>query len=135
MQGDKIGEESGKVTVRRTLPNESGGPKVETSFEAAGSLLGVSHLTFGTYTSMVRPDGTIFGEGQGVARAKDGSAMASWVGQGVGKFTSGGGVSYRGALYYQSPNSQWSRLNSVAAIFEYEVDGQGNTKAQLWEWK
>jgi len=135
MQGDKIGEESGRVTVRRTLANEGGVPKVETSFEAAGSILGVNHQTIGTYTSILRPDGTIFGEGQGVARARDGSAMASWVGQGVGKFTGGGGVSYRGALFYQSPSPQWSRLNGVAAIFEYEVDGQGNSKSQLWEWK
>jgi hypothetical protein len=134
MLGDKIGEESGKVTVRRTLPNPGGVPRVETSFEAAGSLFGVSHQTIGSYTSMLRPDGTIFGDGQGVARGKDG-AMAAWVGQGVGKFTSDGGVSYRGALFYQSPSPQWARLNSVAAVFEYEVDGQGNTKAQIWEWK
>jgi hypothetical protein len=26
-------------------------------------------------------------------------------------------------------------LNSAAAIFEYEVDVEGNTRAQLWEWK
>jgi hypothetical protein len=25
--------------------------------------------------------------------------------------------------------------NSVAAIFDYEVAAQGNTRAQLWEWK
>jgi len=134
MLGEKIGEEAGKVTVRRTLPNPGGVPRVETSFEAAGSILGVRHQTIGSYTSMRRPDGTIFGEGQGVARGRDG-AMASWVGQGVGKFTGDGGVTYRGAVFYQSPSPQWSRLNSVAGVFEYEVDGQGNTKAQFWEWK
>src|SRR5262245_4580993 len=134
MQGEKIGEESGKVTLRRTVANPGGLPKVETTFEASGSLLGVDHMTIGTYISMVRPDGSIFGEGQGVARGKDG-AMASWVGQGVGTFKPDGGVSYRGALFYSSPFPRWSRLNSVAAIFEYEVDAQGNTKAQIWEWK
>jgi hypothetical protein len=29
----------------------------------------------------------------------------------------------------------WARLNSVAAIYEYEVDAQGNTKGEVWEWK
>jgi hypothetical protein len=134
MQGEKIGDESGRVTLRRTIANPGGAPKLETTFEASGSMLGVSHMTIGTYVSIIRPDGSLFGEGQGVARGKDG-AMASWVGQGVGTFRPDGGVSYRGALFYQSPSSQWARLNNVAAIFEYEVDSQGNTKAQIWEWK
>jgi|RhiMetdeSRZDD1v2_1073273.scaffolds.fasta_scaffold33534_6 hypothetical protein len=134
MQGEKIGDESGRVTLRRTIANPGGAPKVETTFEASGSILGVNHMTIGTYVSMIRPDGTLFGEGQGVARSKDG-AMASWVGQGVGTFRPDGGLSYRGALFYQSPSPQWARLNTVAAIFEYEVDSQGNTKAQIWEWK
>ena len=134
MQGDKIGNEAGKVTLRKTVPNPGGIPKVETTFEATGSILGVKHITIGTYVSMLRPDGTVFGEGQGVVRG-NGGAMASWVGQGVGTFRPDGGVSYRGAIFYQTPSPQWSRLNSVAAIFEYEVDGQGNTSAQIWEWK
>ena len=41
MQGEKIGEALGKVTARRVLPNPAGAPKMETSFEANGRLLGV----------------------------------------------------------------------------------------------
>ena len=33
-----------------------------------------------------------------------------------------GGGSYRGAVYYQTSSTKWPRLNSVAAIYEYEVD-------------
>ena len=134
MQGEKIGEESGKVTSQRVLPNPGGGPKMETSFQASGTLLGTGHTTTGTYASVVRPDGTIYGEGQGIVMSKDGD-MATWVGQGVGTIKKDGAVSYRGAIYYQTASAKWSRLNSVAAIFEYEVDAQGNTRAQLWEWK
>jgi hypothetical protein len=134
MQGDKIGEESGKVTSQRVLPNPGGGPKMETSFQASGTLLGTGHTTTGTYASIVRPDGTIYGEGQGIVMSKDGD-MATWVGQGVGTIKKDGAVSYRGAIYYQTASAKWSRLNSVAAIFEYEVDAQNNTRAQLWEWK
>ena len=134
MLGDKIVQESGRVTSQRVLPNNSGGPKMETSFQATGTLLGVNQTDTATYSSVVRPDGTVFGEGQGVVMGSDGE-MATWVGQGVGTIRKDGGVSYRGAVYYQSSTPKWSRLNRVAAVFEYEVDGQGNTKGDSWEWK
>jgi predicted methyltransferase len=61
--------------------------------------------------------------------------MATWIGQGVGTMKKDGSASYRGAAYYQSSSAKWSRLNSVAAIYEYEVDAQGNSRSQFWEWK
>lgn len=134
MQGEKIGEGSGKVISQRVLPNQGGGPKMETSFRASGTLLRVNETERGTYWSVVRPDGTLYGEGQGIIMGSDGD-VATWVGQGVGTIKKDGAVSYRGAIYHQSSSPRWSRLNSVAAIFEYEVDAEGNTRAQLWEWK
>jgi hypothetical protein len=83
---------------------------------------------------MMRADGTLFGEGQGLLVTRDGD-MATWVGQGVGTIKPGGVVSYRGAVYYQTTSPRWSRLNSVAGVFEYEVDVDGNSKSQVWEWK
>lgn len=133
MQGDKIGETSGKVTIQRVLPNPGGVPKTETSFQASGKVLGVEETETGTYTSVLRPDGTLYGEGQGVIMGKE--ELATWVGQGVGIIKKDGAVSYRGAVYYQSSSPKWSRLNNVAAIYEFDVDAQGNTRAQLWEWK
>jgi hypothetical protein len=134
MQGEKIGEESGKVTAQRILPNPGGSPKMETSFQANLMLLGVEATDTGTYWSVVRPDGTLYGEGQGIVMGKEGD-LATWIGQGVGTIKKDGAISFRGAVYYQSSSAKWSRLNSVAAIFEYEVDAQGNTRSQLWEWK
>ena len=134
MLGDKIGESTGKVTSRRVLPSAGGGPKMETSFESAAKLLGVDSAETGSYWAELRPNGTLYGEGQGIVMGKGGEA-ATWVGQGVGTLKKDGGVSYRGAVYYQTATPAWSRLNSVAAIFEFEVDAQGNTRAQLWEWK
>jgi hypothetical protein len=134
MQGEKIGEASGKVTSRRVLANPGGGPKMETSFEASGRLLGVEGTETGTYSSVIRPDGTLFGDGQGIIMGKGGE-LATWVGSGVGTIRKDGGVSYRGAIYYQTSSAAWLRLNAVAAIFEYEVDAQGNSRSQLWEWK
>jgi hypothetical protein len=134
MLGEKIGGAAGKVTSQRVLPNPSGGPKMETSFQSKGTLLGTDITETGTYWSIVRPDGTLYGEGQGVLRAKDGK-MATWIGQGVGTMKKDGTVSYRGAVYYQTSSQKWSRLNKIAAIFEYEVDQQGNSSSELWEWK
>lgn len=134
MLGDKIGTEIGKVTGQRVLANPGGGPKMETSFRATGTILGVNETVTATYWSHVRADGTLYGEGQGVVMGEDGS-MATWVGQGVGTLKKGGAVSYRGAVYYSSSSPRWARLNNVAGVFEYEVDADGNTKGELWEWK
>jgi hypothetical protein len=134
MQGEKIGEESGKVTSQRVLPNPGNSPKMEVSFQANLMLLGVEATDTGTYRSVIRPDGTLYGEGRGIVMGKEGD-LATWIGQGVGTIKKDGAISYRGAVYYQSASARWSRLNSVAAIFEYEVDAQGNTRSQLWEWK
>jgi hypothetical protein len=133
MLGEQIGEARGKRTGRRVLSADNGF-KVEVSFESAGKVLGVDANEIGTYTSAPRPDGTLYGEGQGVIIGPDGS-MATWKGAGVGKFVGGGAVSYRGAIYYSTASPKWTRLNSVATIFEFEVDAQGNTHSKLWEWK
>jgi len=42
MLGEKIGEISGKVTMQRVLSNLGGYPKMETSFQATGSVLGTN---------------------------------------------------------------------------------------------
>ena len=133
MLGEKIGEENGKVTVQRTLPSEGAGPRMETTFQASGSILGVAHRTTGTYTAEMRPDGSLIGHGQGIVMSAEGGA--SWVGSGVGKIKPDGGVSFRGSIFYYTSAAKWTRLNSVAGVFEYDVDAQGNSRAVIWEWK
>ena len=129
MLGDLVGESRGKRLVRRALPDG----KAEITLEDAGTILGLKGSGFGTYLAEVRPDGSIYGEGQGVFRTAQGE-MARWKGMGVGKFV-GAGVSYRGALSYQSNSPTLSRLNSIAVVFEFETDEAGNTHSKLWEWK
>ena len=58
MQGEKIGEGSGKVMSQRVLANPGGGPKVETTFQSKGTLLGVEQTETGTYYAVMRPDGS-----------------------------------------------------------------------------
>ena len=133
MLGDQIGEETGKVIVRRVLPGE-GRPKVEVSVQASGKLLGVETRSMVTYTATVRADGSVYGEGQGIVTGKNGEAATMKV-AGVGRLLGSGAVSYRGASYIESESEKWKRLNTVAIVFEYEADADGNAKSKVWEWK
>ena len=65
---------------------------MEVSFEESGKMLGLDVNGFGTYVAAPRADGTLYGEGQGLLMTRDGE-MATWKGQGVGKFVGGGAVS------------------------------------------
>jgi hypothetical protein len=133
MLGKQIGEETGKVTARRLLSVDDG-PKVEVSFQSQGKILGVVTRSTVTYWSRMRPDGSLYGEAQGLVVGK-GGAQATFKAQGVGKLGDGGAVSYRGAQYFYSDSPKLSRLNTIAVVFEYESDADGNTKIKLWEWK
>ena len=132
MLGDLIGETTGKRVLRRVLSTDP--PKVEVTFEDGGTMLDTPVSGFGTYTSVVRADGSIYGEGEGIMTTAEGEGIA-WKGSGIGKFGPGGAVSYRGILYYRTPSQKLSRLNSVGGVFEYEVDIEGKTQTKVWEWK
>jgi hypothetical protein len=133
MLGEQIGEETGKVMVRRVI-SVDGGTKVEVTTQSTGKLLGVETRNTVTYRAGIRPDGSLYGEGQGLVVGKGGE-QATWKGAGVGRLLEGGAVSYRGALYYHSDSPNFRRLNAVAVIFEYSADAEGNTKSKSWEWK
>jgi hypothetical protein len=114
MLGELIYQGSGKRIVRRVVSSEP--VKVEVTFEGGGKVLGVEAMEIGTYTSVIRPDGTIYGEG-------------------VGTFKERGAVGYRGAVYYHTASPKLSRLNTVAGVFEFEADESGNVQSKIWEWK
>jgi hypothetical protein len=97
-------------------------------------MLGINTTGFGTYSSAVRPDGSIYGEGEGALMTQDGE-LVTWKGSGQGKFKEKGAVSYRGILYYRTTSQKLARLNAAPSVFEYEIDPQGNTTAKFWEWK
>ena len=134
MLGELLIEEYGDTIVRRVLPSEGFAPKIEITFQASGKVLGVEYQNMGSYITAVRPDGLLFGEGQGLAMTVDGEAV-TWKGNGIGHFTTTGGASYRGAIYYQTASQKLARLNGVAGVFEYEVDENGKTSGKIWEWK
>ena len=76
------------------------------------------------------------GEGQGVVMTTDGSEMATWTGQGIGRFTSQGKIRFIGSLFFRtSSNGKLAFFNNLVGVFEYESDEQGNTSSKVWEWK
>jgi quercetin dioxygenase-like cupin family protein len=134
--GEQIGDERGNITSMRVIPGAEGqGLKVEVSFQSAGEILGIPATGIGTYSAVTRPDGLLYGEGQGMITTKDGET-AIWKGNGVGRPTGrGSAVSWRGAVYYQTSADHLKRLNGVAGIFEHEADENGNTIGRTYEWK
>jgi hypothetical protein len=135
MLGELIYEQKGKVTGQRVL--DVSPPRVETSFSATGTVKGGSTVSeMGTYWSEPRSPGILYGEVVGITMTSDGTEVATWKGGGIGRMSAGGKVSFRGALYWHtSSNGKLALLNNVVGVFEYEVDGQGNTSAKVWEWK
>ncbi len=132
MLGDKIGEVTGRRVSRRLLSVDP--PTAEVTFEDSGELFGVATVGTGTYTSVVRADGSLFGNGQGMIMTAEGEAV-TWTGTGVGHFGPGGSVSYRGMLFFRTTSKKLARLNNACGAFEYEVDAKGGTVSKRWEWK
>ncbi len=132
MLGEQIGESKGRRLLRRVVSSDP--MKVEVTFEDSGTMLGVKTMGFGTYVSEVRPDGSVFGEGEGGMLTEDGE-LVSWKGSGLGQLKAGGAVSYRGILYYRTASAKLAALNSTPGVFEYDVTADGATEAKIWAWK
>ncbi len=133
MLGELLGEFEGKIIGQRVIPSIN--PMTEITIQQSGKFLEMETTDIATYCSVLRPDGTLFGEGQGITMTKEGE-MATWKGQGVGQFIGKGpACSFRGAIYFQSSSDKLSCLNCIAVIYEYETEDNGNTHAKLWEWK
>jgi hypothetical protein len=70
--GTPVKEEKGMVTGQRVL-GVSPWPKTEASFTANDTLRGnIAASETGTYTSVMRADGSLYGQGQGIITTKMG---------------------------------------------------------------
>ena len=134
MLGDTVGEVRGQAISTRILSDEGQGPRMEITDQSAGELYGVSINQTVTYVGVLRPNGTISGEGIGITMTADGES-ATFRGYGVGTFVRPGAVSWRGTLLYETSSQKLARLNGIAVLFEYEVDESGKSEGLLYEWK
>jgi hypothetical protein len=132
--GELVGEARGRITTMRVLPDG----KMEVSQQGTGKLLGSEISDAATYWTVMRPNGTAYGEGQQAIMSGDGSS-AVWKGSGVGKPIGqggGGGWKYSVVGAFQTVASQkWGRLFDVCTVEEYEVDQNQNYHWKMWEWK
>lgn len=134
MLGDQLGTISGEMTGLRVLSTDGGHAVTEASFAGTGTLLGTTVKDMGTYESVVKPDGTLFGEGQGISMTAGGETV-TWHGTGVGRFNDSGGVSWRGCLFYETASAEFARLNGIATVFEFDTEESGKVSGSLYEWK
>lgn len=134
MLGETIGEAKGRITSTRVLGVGEFGPKVEVSFELSGKALGMDATFWLTYFSTPQPGGLLYGEGQGMLMTRDGDTV-SWTGQGTGRFTGGGKISWRGAIYFQGPSERLARLAGTVGVYEFDGDSEGNAYMKTFEWK
>lgn len=135
MLGERIADEIGQTISSRVLPPHDGAARMEVTYQAAGTILGLHYNDTGTYVATLQPDGTLRGEGHGVIMTEDGG-VATWVGSGVGKPTGRGmGATWRGALLYKTSSPSLVRLNSTVGLFEFAVDETNKTEGLIYEWK
>jgi hypothetical protein len=133
--GEQIGEETGSVTAFRVV-KDGFGVKVESQFQGQGTMLGTPFVDYATYTSVYRPDGNFTGTADGVIFTQEAEA-ASYTGTGVGHMLGkAGAASWRGALYFFSASPKFVPLNSIAVLFEFEIDETArNMQVKYFEWK
>ena len=134
MLGEMAGEVRGQQGGMRVLADEGHGPRMEVTDQGMGTLFGVGVSQTVTYVGTMRPNGTVAGEGTGVAMTANGGA-ATFRGVGVGRFVGQGAMSWRGSLFYETASEELARLNGIAVLFEYEIDETGKSVGRLYEWK
>jgi hypothetical protein len=131
--GEVIEEERGKVTSRRVIDAEK--MKIEHNFTSMSKIRGVEGTNMGKYVSQAQPDGSLYGEGEGIFMSQDGEAV-SWKGQGLGAFTGPGKVRFRGSLIYTTQSKgKLASMNNVFGVFEHFGDMEGEMTSTVWEWK
>ena len=130
MLGDQITDLKGKVTGQRVLDAEC--PTIETSVSSTGNAKGVRINEILTFVAKPSSSGVYHGRGQGLFSAESG--MASWTGEGIGSMTPSG-IKWRGAIFLTNSTGKLEFLNNMVAIFEAEIDPDGNFSERSWEWK
>ena len=135
MLGDKLGEETGKVTGRRILEGDDFRyVKMEISFETQATILGVQGMNVGTYTVFERIPGQLYGEGQGIFMTMDGDG-AIWNGHGVGRMVENGAMLFAFSATFQTDSEKLKRLNNVLVVGEHRAEMDGSYKTTSSEWK
>jgi hypothetical protein len=134
-KGKLVGEEEGQAMGFRVLPDEGKGQWVEVSVRNQGTFLGERSTNLMTYRTTMKPDGSLHGEGQGMAYLADGSTTG-WVGTGTGTQKQPGGPQvWRATVHLRNPTGKYTGLADRPIIVEYEVDQTWKSRARFFDSK
>jgi hypothetical protein len=86
--------------------------------------------------TIYRPEGVLYGEGQGVITTTKDGEIATWTGSGIGRFTGQGKIRFHGPLFYRTYSTgKLAFLNNVVGVYEAQIDENQNFLYKVWEWK
>jgi hypothetical protein len=129
MTKESIGELTGKIIGERVIAGECC-PKIESTFKETGKILDVDVADIGTFWSIIKENGGMYGEGQGIIMTENGDVV-NWKGYGIGKMK-GKGVEYIASIFYHTSSEKFKRLNNTMGIVKFSIDDEGNTHDKLW---
>ncbi len=133
--GGLVYEETGKVTGIRVLSSDTSGTKVEIDLQTTGKIRGVAQNCLWTYTQLTRSDGSIYGQGHGVMTTQDGDVL-HMIGHGSAQAPAPGGtLNFRVMIHPHTTSAKYADLNSIGLVGNYDVDAEGNTVFECFEWK
>ena len=133
--GELLVEEVGSITGLRVLPATAEGANYEISLSTKGKLRDTNFTTNWTYLQVVRTDGSIYGEGDGVCTTECGQTLYL---KGSGSATGSdenGNIPMRVINHYRTNSEKFADLNGAALVGEYDVKADGTTVMKLWHWK
>ena len=135
MLGELILDETGTVTGTRVLSNDASGTKLEVSLRTTGQIQGVAESCLWTYWQLIRPDGSVYGQGEGVMTTQDGDVL-QMIGHGSGQAPPPGGtMNFRTMLHVHTTSEKFAILNRIGLVGNYDVEADGSAVNKCWEWK
>ncbi len=133
--GNLVLDETGQLTGTRVLSTDASGTNLELNLQLTGTIRGVSETTLWTYTMLTRPDGSIYGVGQGVMTTQDGDVI-HLIGHGSAQAAAPGDmIHFRTMLHAHTASAKYADLNTIGLAGEYDVAPDGSAVNKCWEWK
>jgi hypothetical protein len=135
MLGEQIEELKGKIIGQRVVDIEP--PTMETSVSSSGSIKETQVTEMLTFVGRpTTPEGALHSKGIGIIMVAGHSDVVTFTGEGIGRLSSSGNISWRSSIFYSSSsNGKLSFLNNMIGVFEGEIDAEGNFSHKTWEWK
>ena len=133
--GELVLDETGTIDEVREISNDASGIKNEIKLTLKGTIRGVEETTKWTYSALVRPDGSVFGEGTAVMTTADGDVLNLTCAGAAKAAGPGETTHFRTMLYAHTTSPKFADLNHVGLVGEYEVAPEGTATNRCWEWK